>query len=197
MVNRDTDGFDVEGILSFWYGAPGSPELGTFREIWFRKDPQFDQEIRVRFGDVVESALRGALRTAAREPRPALAEIICLDQFTRNIYRDDPRAFSGDINAVRAARLALERGHPARLTMLEQKFLFMPLMHSESLEDQELSLEQYGRLRVEFGLEETFKFAQEHYDAIKQFGRFPYRNKVLGRDSTAEEEAFLRATAHS
>jgi uncharacterized protein (DUF924 family) len=177
-------------ILDFWFGPRGSAEYGKTRELWFRKDAAVDQSIRARFGHAVETALGGGF-VDWRSPRGALARVILLDQFTRNIYRESPRAFAGDVIALDISRAAVENRDDQALMPVERWFLYMPFVHAEDADAQQTSLELFGRLADETGLSEPAVWAERHAAIIRRFGRFPHRNVVLGRQSTAEESEFL------
>jgi uncharacterized protein (DUF924 family) len=181
-----------EEILEFWFGRPGSAEHGKTRGVWFRKDPLFDSEITARFGVAIETALAGGYADWS-SPRGALARILLLDQFTRNGFRDTPRAFCGDTLALTVADEAVARGDDLALAPLERWFVYMPFVHAESPGAQERSLALFRRLRDETGLAEPLPWAERHAGVIRLFGRFPHRNAILGRASTLEEIAFLAA----
>jgi len=179
-------------ILDFWFGAPGSPEHGQSRKLWFTKSAATDEEILRRFGPTVEAALRGELQSwADGAAREALALILLLDQFTRNVHRDSARAFAGDAAALALARRLVADGRHLQLTPLERWFAYLPFEHSEDIADQRESLRLFGELAAE-GLAEPLVWAQKHFDVVARFGRYPHRNELLGRDSTAEEIEFLR-----
>jgi uncharacterized protein (DUF924 family) len=177
-------------ILDFWFGQPGSAEYGRSHSEWFRRNAAFDGEIRSRFGAAVETALAGGF-TDWTAPRALLARVLLLDQFTRNSFRDSPRAFAGDAQALAIVTDAIVRGDDRPLIPVERWFLYMPCAHAEELTAQERSLALFKRLRDETGLAEPLPFAERHAAVIRRFGRFPHRNAVLGRESTPEEIAFL------
>jgi uncharacterized protein (DUF924 family) len=179
-------------ILEFWFGRPGTPDYGSTRDAWFRKDALFDAAIRERFGSAIETALADGFADWA-SPRGALARIILLDQFTRNAFRDTPRAFAGDRLAQSLAKDAVAHGDDRELLAVERWFMYMPLVHAESTLAQEQALSLFCRLRDETGLAEPLPWAERHAEIIRCFGRFPHRNAILGRDSTPEELAFLAA----
>jgi uncharacterized protein (DUF924 family) len=177
-------------ILDFWFGPPASPRYGESRAEWFRKDPAFDAEIRMRFGAAIEQALAGAFADWTA-PRATLARVLLLDQFTRNCFRESPRAFAGDPLALATAEAAVARGNDRILIPAERRFMYLPFEHSESLAAQERGLALCTRLRDDTGDGDALLWAEKHASIIRCFGRFPHRNAVLGRESTPEEIAFL------
>ncbi|MDC0670758.1 DUF924 family protein [Nannocystis radixulma] len=170
-----------DAILEFWF----SPQV---RPKWFVRSDELDHGIREDFGELHTRAAAGALDGWAASPRGALALVILLDQFPRNMFRGTAEAFASDAKAREIANLALESGHDHDLAQEERLFLYLPLEHSEELADQERCVELMR------ALDETplwHDYAVRHRDVIARFGRFPHRNAVLGRDSTAEECEFL------
>lgn len=179
-------------ILAFWFGRPGEPEYGKPRSQWFRKDAAFDDEIRRRFLASTEAALAGDLADWASHPESALALLILLDQFPRNLFRNEAKAFAGDQQARRIAVVAIEKAWDQPLGALEKLFLYLPFEHSESLADQERSLALFSALAAsQPGNEGLLDYARRHHEIIVRFGRFPHRNAALGRLSTPEEVAYL------
>ena len=185
-----------EAILDFWFGAPGTAGYGMERAEWFRKDAAFDETIRTRFGAAIETAIAGGFADWT-DDRGLLARVLLLDQFTRNVYRDTPRAFAGDVLALELARGAVERGVDRGLIPVERWFVYLPFEHAEDVAAQEMGLEQFTRLRDETGFGGPLPWAQRHADVIHRFGRFPHRNAILGRASTPEEIAFLSTPGSS
>jgi len=185
-----------EAILDFWFGAPGTTGYGAERAQWFRKDSAFDETIRTRFGAAIETAIAGGFADWT-DDRGLLARVLLLDQFTRNVYRDTPRAFAGDVLALELARGAVERGVDRGLIPVERWFVYLPFEHAEDVAAQEMGLEQFTRLRDETGFGGPLPWAQRHADVIHRFGRFPHRNAILGRASTPEEIAFLSTPGSS
>jgi uncharacterized protein (DUF924 family) len=181
-----------DDVLDFWFGARDAPDFGIARDWWFGKSDATDRDIRARFEADVEAALRGERDGWAATPRGTLALILLLDQFTRNIHRDTPRAFAGDARALAWAKLLADSGGNLKLAPIERWFAAMPFEHSELLIDQYESLFLFQAL-VPLGLPEALKWAQLHFDVIRRFGRFPHRNAVLGRDSSPEELEYLKA----
>ena len=173
----------AEAILKFWFD-----ETKPYQ--WFRRDLNFDASVRARFSTLHQSAITGALDTWREDPRQSLARIILLDQFSRNIFRDDPRAFSHDQLALEAAHDAIARGHDKLFDAKERAFFYLPFMHCEDLASQERCVALIKE-RLPGSMNEPH--AIEHCEIIKKFGRFPHRNKVLGRMSTPEEIEFLKS----
>jgi uncharacterized protein (DUF924 family) len=178
-------------VLDFWFGAPGSPERGQSRDVWFRKDAGFDDAIRARFGAAVETAIAGGFSDWGATAEGALAHVLLLDQFTRNIFRDTPRAFAGDARALAIADAAVAGGFDRALDPFGRWFLYLPFEHAEDTDTQRRSLALFGALAQETGDPSPLEWAQKHADVIFRFGRYPHRNAILGRASTPEEEAFL------
>lgn len=190
----------VDEVLGYWFGELAGPEdLPRDRaEMWFAKNDATDYFIRQAFEGDVTAARRGELDGWKAAPRSSLAWILLLDQFTRNIYRGFPAAFESDLAAQIACLEGIDAGHDLRLHPVERLFYYLPLEHAEDLEVQERSLEEFTRLaadapaslRTEF--EGYLEYARRHHAVIERFGRFPHRNAILRRESTPEEEEFLR-----
>ena len=177
-------------VLDFWFGTGAA--RGKARREWYRKDPAFDEELRRRFGELHAQAARHELDHWRADPASLVALVVVLDQFSRNLYRDDPRAFAQDDHARECARQAIARGDEAHLLPAERQFLYMPFEHSEDLADQEYSIERMRSLEEFAETKGLAQWAERHAAVIRRFGRFPHRNAVLGRESSAEELAFLR-----
>ncbi len=183
----------AHAVLDFWFGAPGAPEHGQLRAEWFRKDSGFDAVIAQRFGAQVQAALAGGLADWATSADMALARILVLDQFTRNMFRDTAGAFSGDALALAGARAMVAAGQDATLRPEQRVFVYLPFEHSESLALQEQSVGLYQALAAQApALANYLDYARRHHAVVARFGRFPHRNELLGRASTAEEGAFLK-----
>ena len=180
-------------ILDFWFGPPPLAE----RAEWFRKDERFDDAIRTRFGEAVGIALAGGFGEWCATPRGALARILLLDQFTRNIFRDTPQAFAGDERALATAQDAVARGFDRAMEPLERWFCYLPYEHSEDLAVQERSLELFAALAEDTGNRAPFEWAEKHAVIVRRFGRYPHRNSILGRPSTPEEIEFLKQPGSS
>ena len=183
---------DATDVLDFWFGAPGDAVHGTTRELWFRKSEATDRAIGQRFAALIEQALRGELAAWSAEPLSALAQIVLLDQFTRNTFRDTARAFAGDSRALAAASAMVGTRQDEALSPVQRSFVYLPFEHSESTAMQTESLRLFTRL-VAAAPEQasTLDYAQRHHAIVARFGRFPHRNAQLGRQSTAEELGFL------
>lgn len=175
-------------VLDFWFG-----DEDVARPEWFRKDPAFDEQIRQRFGARVDEALAGALAGWTATPRAALAFVVLLDQFTRNIFRDTPRAFQGDALALAAAQTLVRAGGDRRLSPRQRAFVYLPFEHAEDRALQAESMRLFGALAAEHpAMADALAWAAKHQVIIERFGRFPHRNLQLGRVSSDEELAFLR-----
>lgn len=186
-------------ILDFWFLAPGTPGHGAYRPEWFRKDDGFDAMIREGFGATVEAALTGHLPEPG-DDREALARLLLLDQFTRNIFRGTPRAFAGDAQALALATAIVSDGRDKNLDPWQRWFAYLPFEHAESLLEQERSVALFTSLAREMQAEafdSALDYAARHRDVIARFGRFPHRNAILGRQSTADETEFLRLPGSS
>jgi uncharacterized protein (DUF924 family) len=166
-------------VVAFWRNA-GPPR-------WFKKDAAFDDEIREKFRAAHEAAAKGDLAAWEMTEEGTLALLILLDQFPRNMFRGNARTFATDPLALGVARRAVARGFDDKAAAAMRGFFYLPFMHSERHADQQRSVELYRSARDADGL----KFAEIHADIIRRFGRFPHRNAVLGRATTAEEQKFL------
>ena len=180
-------------VLEFWFDPNNSDTYGEDLKKWWKKDPAFDEEVAARFRDDFERAETGALDGLADDPPGCLALVILLDQFPRNMFRHTPRAFGTDAKALAISDKAIERGFEQTLIPAERAFLYMPWQHAESLHIQERSVRLFEAL--DFG--NMLDFAVRHRDVITRFGRFPHRNAIVGRESTAEEREFLKLPGSS
>jgi uncharacterized protein (DUF924 family) len=174
-----------QDVTKFWFAA------GEDR--WFSKDAAFDGQLSVRFGAALAQARDGVFDAWADTPRGALGLVILLDQLSRNIHRGSPLAFAADARALRLAKQAIGRGYLTAMRAPEAMWFCMPLEHSENLDDQWRCVGLFQTM----GLNEMVHWAKLHLDIIARFGRFPHRNAVLGRKSTPEELAFLKAGGFS
>lgn len=175
-----------EDILHFWFN-----ELTPAQ--WWKKDEKVDADIKQRFSDIHAKAARCELFDWRMAAKGRLAEIIILDQFSRNIFRDNARAFANDSLALALAQEALAVGADKALSLVERSFLYLPFMHSESAEIHQIAVGLYREL----GIVENFDFEIKHKEIIDRFGRYPHRNKTLGRESTPEELEFLKQPGSS
>jgi uncharacterized protein (DUF924 family) len=178
-------------VLDFWFGREGDPEYGQFRNEWFRKDPDFDARVTARFADLYEEAAVGNLDGWRDDAASCLALVIVLDQFPRNMFRGDGRTHAEDERALGASKYAVEHALDRELPAFQRMFLYMPFMHSENTDDQRRSVELFERLAGEVGAPDVVSYAVAHRDIVEQFGRFPHRNEILGRETTPEEAVFL------
>jgi len=177
---------DISGndILQFWFEDIEHAK-------WFRKDPVFDQELQQRFGDLLLRARDDQLDHWCATPQGRLALIIVLDQFSRNIYRQKSAAFAADAKALQLTLDGIQEGDDEKLTHEQRSFFYLPLMHAENLDMQELCLDKTRSLSdAGHG---TDKYALSHLEIIRDFGRFPHRNEALGRADTAEEASWLKS----
>jgi uncharacterized protein (DUF924 family) len=176
-------------VLDFWFLPPGHFQHGHYRLEWMRATPGFDEELRSRFVAAVDAALAGGLAEWEATAAGALARILLLDAFPRRLFADTPRAFAGDGLALAAARRLVASGRDRELTPLKRWFAYLPFEHAESLATQEESLALFRALHAEGGkaLCSALDYAERHQQVIARFGRFPQRNALLGRESTAEE----------
>jgi uncharacterized protein (DUF924 family) len=190
-----------DDVLDFWLGNISADDTveETTSKRWWKKDPAFDDLIREKFGDDHARAARGELDAWAETPRGRVALVILLDQFSRNLFRNDPRSFAQDPKALALTEAAVDADEPSRLRGPEIYFLLMPFMHSESLAAQDRGIEQFGAAAARATSEGSKKmlsgaahYAKLHRDIVQRFGRFPHRNALLGRESTAEEIEFLK-----
>lgn len=173
---------DYTLILDFWFSD-------IARSKWFASTPEFDQQIRDQFELVWQQASRGELDGWAETADGALALAIVLDQLPLNMYRGEALSFSTEAKAIAISKRAIKAGLDKALPQDKLAFLYMPLMHSEDIEDQKLSVQMFDAA----GLTENARFARHHMDLIERFRRFPHRNEILGRESTAEEVEYLNS----
>ena len=195
----DDDVARIEKILSFWFREQelSAPQIDRRMDIWFGEDPVFDHDIEKEFANDIEKASEGKRDHGADEPHGRLALISLIDQFRRNIYRGTLKAFSHDKVALKLCVEGAVEKKDKGLTPIQRVFFYMPLQHAESRKVQAKSVKLYEKLAesVSPTLQETFltvaQFAELHKDIIDQFGRFPHRNVLLGRENTPEEDEYL------
>jgi len=167
-------------ILDFWFSEPANKH-------WFKPTPEFDEEIRIKYEAIWELASTNQLDQWQKSPEGSLALIIILDQLPLNMFRGTARSFCTEKKAIETTHYAISNQFDSKLTSTQLAFLYMPLMHSEDLQDQILSVTLFKKA----GLESNLKFAKHHRSIIQRFGRFPHRNIILNRNSTADERKYL------
>ncbi|WP_300645400.1 DUF924 family protein [Nocardioides sp.] len=190
---------DPESLLDVWFAdaGKGAEAIAARSRLWFSRDEAFDALLRERFHALPDRARDGELAAWRVAPRSALALVIALDQLPRNLFRDSARAFAYDDAALEVALDALERGFDARLHSVEATFLYLPLEHAEDRALQARCVALFRALRdraapeVAEHFDRFLSFAERHHAVVERFGRFPHRNRVLGRRSTPEEERYL------
>ena len=169
-------------IIDFWFAD-------DIRKLWFKSTPEFDRMLFERFEDTLQQAGRGELEHWLENPAGCLALVIILDQFPLNMYRGSAQSFATEAQSREVAKVAIENGFDKALPAEQQAFLYMPFMHSEDLADQELALKLFDQP----GMESNLRFASHHHAIVETYGRFPHRNAVLGRTSTAVEIEYLNS----
>lgn len=196
---------DPAEVLSFWFGpiADDGSCAPEFVRRWWAKDPAFDREVTERFGEAIAAAEAGQLDTWRSSPEGCLALILLCDQMTRNSRRDSGRMYDADEKAQDLVRYAIEQGYPEQLRTMQSYFLYMPLMHAESLELQREGIARFTALAetAEPGARQAaagaVDYMRQHEAIVARFGRFPHRNELLGRASTPEELEFLEQPGSS
>lgn len=169
-------------LLNFWFSEP-------INQHWFKSTPAIDRDIAQRYTKLWQQAANGELDHWLQSPQTCLALIILLDQLPLNMFRGQAKSFATEKQAIDACLYGLTQGYDQQLTQPQQAFFYMPLMHSEQLAHQQRSVELYQQA----GLENNFRFARHHCELIERFGRFPHRNAILDRTSTAEEIHYLQS----
>lgn len=188
-----------EAVLAFWFADVGhdAQAVNARNSVWYGSSSAFDDEIRQRFGALVEAAERGELTRWKLSPAGTVALIVLCDQFSRNIYRATPRAFALDARAQALARDAVAQGMDRGLSIAERSFLYLPFEHAEDKDAQTQSLRCFEQLHAEAPPDfqaftaDALHWSRDHYDIVMRFGRFPHRNRILDRVSTPDELAFL------
>lgn len=198
VLSDDKNGAVIADILDFWFGDIGGGfDVQPQTKRWYGGGAELDKDICDRFGSWLATAIDGKLSSWNESAEGALALIILLDQFSRNIHRGSARAFAADAMARETLQLLLNDGIEAELTIVQRSFLYMPLEHSESLEDQNRSVALFEQLLSDAPAagkahaQNCLDFAVHHREIIQRFGRFPHRNQVLGRAPTPEEQSYL------
>jgi uncharacterized protein (DUF924 family) len=182
-----------DDVLAFWFGS--GDDYGKRHKRWFEKDASFDADIKRHFLGLYET--RAGDQQWLDAPKSTLARIIVLDQFPRQMFRGNARAFAADPLALQAAKLAVERGYDRALLPVEKLFFYLPFEHSEALADQVRACELTKPLAQFPETDDTYRYACAHRDVVARFGRFPHRNAILGRVSTPEEVEFLKQPGSS
>lgn len=181
-------------IYDYWFGAPGGVGHGEVREFWFASTPAIDREIEDRFLDRHEQAKGGGFGDWKSNARGWVALIVLLDQVPRNVFRGNPRSFAADPVALAAAKQLVASPRHGELLTVEKLFAYLPFEHSENLDDQEKCVALFEAIDDHESKAEWIEYAVAHRDIVAQFGRFPHRNAILGRQSTPAEEAWLEAS---
>jgi uncharacterized protein (DUF924 family) len=181
----------ARALIDRWFGPPDDPGRETAREIWFKSTLEFDAALRAEFFSDHEAAVAGVLQSWEGSAEGALALVLLLDQIPRNIFRGNPRAYASDPLARTAADRALAHGFDRAVPRAWRGFFYLPFEHSEALADQERALMLFAALPPTPEHPDSLRHARRHHEIIARFGRFPHRNAILGRASTAEELAFL------
>lgn len=193
-----------EEVNKFWFGQVEQTIVPSEHraKLWFGEDVRVDEELRLKFNLLLDQSIHGDYDSWLSSPRGQLALLIVLDQFSRHIYRGSPLAFSQDSRALRLCLQGLKEEADHHLSLIERVFYYFPLLHSEKLDNQDHAVHCYYQLG-ELAFSETriiydsfLKFANHHYNIIQRFGRFPQRNRILGRESTPEELQYLREFDH-
>lgn len=167
-------------ILQFWFSEKVKP-------LWFNSTPEFDAELRTKYLAVYYAALNNKIDEWKESAEGCLTLVIILDQFPLNMFRGLPESFGGETKAIETAKYAIDKAFDEKLTDEQKAFMYMPLMHSENLEDQDLSVALFEKA----GLTENLRFAKHHREIVRRFGRFPHRNRILDRESTEAELDYL------
>lgn len=178
-------------ILKFWFGDKSNPTYGEYRNVWFQPDDAFIAEVKERFSDTYQRAANGELDDWQQTPEGSLALVLLLDQFSNLIHRGEAGAFASDAAARKATKHAIERGYDQQFPDLHRWFFYLPLEHSENLDDQRAAVALFSALTKDEVNMVGLDYAERHLRVIERFGRFPNRNAALGRKSTFEEEEFL------
>lgn len=183
----------AQAILDFWFLPEGHPDFGITRSEWFTKNPDFDTQLKTLFLSDLKAAAAGYRLNWTESVKGCLALILLFDQFPRNIFREHKRAFETDGKALEISRHLMARGFYGELNLVQKQFVILPFEHSEDMNNQIRSLQLFS----ETGNDHLISYAQAHYDIIEKFGRFPHRNRLLGRVCTPAEEEFLRQPGSS
>lgn len=187
----------VDEILEFWFGSSQSLDYGKERSLWFTKKPEFDRELSDRFFSTYQQAATGELDNWQDSPQSCLALILLLDQFPRNMFRGTPKSFATDSKARAIANNAVNQGFDQCLLPVQRWFIYLPFEHSENIADQQRCVDLFATLQGDPASASTIDYALRHKSVIERFGRFPHRNKILGRETTPAEAEFLKQPGSS
>ncbi|MGE3317938.1 MAG: DUF924 family protein [Candidatus Berkiella sp.] len=188
----------IQKVLDNWFEYDHNHAPLFENTVWWVKNKEVDDTIRLQYKDLYQQAIQGGLKDWLATPRGTLAYVILIDQFSRNMFRDSPKAYQHDELALKVAKDAIQKGVDKQLTLTERVFLYLPLEHSENIDDQNQSVALFEQLYKDTPAAQKplaakfLKYAKAHQQIIAQFGRFPHRNKILSRKSTPEEQAFLK-----
>lgn len=182
---------DACAVLDYWFGPRDGEEWGKLRKIWFGGGPQVDDEVRSRFGALHVRACAGELTGWDQTPDGSLALILVLDQFSRNLHRGTAGAFAADAKAREIASGAIDRNFDEQVLPIQRWFFYLPFEHAESHADQRRAVALFEALPAEPSRDMGVEYAKKHLEVIENFGRFPHRNEMLGRESTLEEARWL------
>lgn len=188
----------IQKVLDNWFEYDHNHAPLFENEMWWVKNKEVDDTIRFQYKDLYHQAITGGLTDWLETPRGTLAYVILIDQFSRNMFRDSPKAYQHDELALKVAKDAIQKGVDKQLKLTERVFLYLPLEHSENIDDQNQSVALFEQLYKETPEAQKLlaakflKYAKEHQKIIAEFGRFPHRNKILSRKSTPQEQAFLK-----
>lgn len=174
----------IDEIIDFWFAE-------AMRSAWFNSTAEIDNLILNNYQELWLRASKGELDGWAETAEGASALIILLDQMPLNMFRGQAQSFATEAKAIEIAKMCINKELDKQLTLMQRGFVYMPLMHSENVNDQALSVEQYSKLNAEGGSEDSLRFAKHHQSIVEKYGRFPHRNKILGRESTLEELEYL------
>ena len=185
---------ESQAVLDFWFKPADHPDHGKMQSYWWKKDAAFDDEIKSKFGDLITRALNGELKEDwEKTAESTVAHIVVLDQFARNVYRGNRLSYAGADLAISSTQKLIDTGADKNLKERMRFFVYMPLMHAESLELQSKCIECYEKLNQDIndGTDHGVEFAKKHQEVIIKYGRFPQRNEPLGRESTPEELEYI------
>ena len=182
MLNQKNEAISFKSVLDFWFSEP-------VNKLWFKSTPEFDTEVRNKYYSLWVLAKEKQLLDWQESAEGCLALTIILDQFPLNMFRGSAKSFSTEADAIQITRLSITKGFDKELNSVMLPFLYMPLMHSENIDDQNLSVKLFEKS----GFENNLRFAKHHREIIKKFGRFPHRNVILNRTSTEEEIEYLKS----